>query len=72
MPGTIWTKNKGHVPTRHVARAIEDKLRDVSGIAVPGMPRGSPNGNVEASEVLTFGADRKAVVFHTDPREGIE
>jgi hypothetical protein len=28
------------VPARHVARAIEDKLREVSGIAVPGMPRG--------------------------------
>ena len=39
MPGTIWTKNKEHVPTRHVARAVEDKLRDVSGIAAPGMPR---------------------------------
>ena len=26
MPGTIWTKNKEHVPTRHVARAVEDKL----------------------------------------------
>lgn len=40
MPDTIWTKNKEHVPTRHVARAVEDKLREVSGIAAPGMPRG--------------------------------
>ncbi|WP_231292907.1 MULTISPECIES: hypothetical protein [Sphingopyxis] len=28
------------MPTRHVARAVEDKLREVSGIAAPGMPRG--------------------------------
>ena len=56
------------MPARHVARAIEDKLREVSGIAVPGMPRGSPgmempDGSVDAFEVMAFGSDGKASEF---------
>src|SRR3546814_20774369 len=47
---------EGHVPMRHVARLLQDKPRDVRGIAVPGMPRGSPgmempDGSVDAVEI---------------------
>src|SRR3546814_7189971 len=55
---------EGHVPMRHVARLLQDKPRDVRGIAVPGMPRGSPgmempDGSVDAFEVMAFSSDGK-------------
>src|SRR3546814_19960013 len=55
MPGTIWTKTKEHVPTRHVARAVEDKLRDVSDIAAPGMPRGRVLFDAVQREIYPYG-----------------
>src|SRR3546814_11676939 len=47
---------EGHVPMQHVARLLRDKPRDIRGIAVPGMPRGSPgmempDGSADAFEV---------------------
>jgi hypothetical protein len=54
---------------RHVALPLKDKLRDVSGIVMPAMPRGEPgmerpDGRSVASEVLTLDADGKPMVFH--------
>ncbi len=59
---------EGHVPMRHVAKLLADKPRDIRGIAVPGMPRGSPgmempDGSVDVFEVMAFGSDGKAVPF---------
>ena len=47
---------EGHVPAADVARLLEERP-DVKGLAVPGMPRGSPGmeGPVsESYDVLTF------------------
>src|SRR3546814_21096602 len=57
---------EGHVPMRHVARLLQDKPRDVRGIAVPGMPRGSPgtempDGSVDAIEVMAFRSEERSV-----------
>ena len=53
---------EGHVPMRHIARLLHDKPRDIRGIAVPGMPRGSPgmempDGSTDAFDVMAFGGD---------------
>jgi hypothetical protein len=58
---------EGHVPLRHVAKLLHDKPDELRGIAVPGMPRGSPgmempDGSVDAFEVMAFG-DGKVVEF---------
>src|SRR3546814_16592921 len=63
---------EGHVPMRHVARLLQDKPRDVRGIAVPGMPRGSPgmempDGSVDAFEVMAFSRDGKGSEFPALP-----
>lgn len=62
---------EGHVPAEHVARMIEERP-DIAGIAVPGMPIGSPGmegANPEPYQVLTFGHDGTAGVFaDVDPR----
>jgi hypothetical protein len=60
---------EGHVPMRHVARLLGDKPNDIRGIAVPGMPRGSPgmempDGSSDAFEVMAFGANGKISRFH--------
>lgn len=59
---------EGHVPMRHVAKLLADKPRDIRGIAVPGMPRGSPgmempDGSIDAFEVMAFAKDGKASQF---------
>ena len=50
---------EGHVPLRHVARLLATRPRNIRGIAVPGMPRGSPgmempDGTKDAFDVLAF------------------
>jgi hypothetical protein len=50
---------EGHVPMAHIARLLRDKPRGIIGIAVPGMPRGSPgmempDGSKDAFDVLAF------------------
>ena len=59
---------EGHVPMRHIARLLRDKPRDIRGIAVPGMPRGSPgmempDGSTDAFDVMAFGGDGKISEF---------
>lgn len=62
---------EGHVPAEHVARMVEERP-EIAGIAVPGMPIGSPGmegANPEPYQVLTFGHDGTAGVFaNVDPR----
>lgn len=60
---------EGHVPMRHVARLLHDKPRDIRGIAVPGMPRGSPgmempDGSADAFEVMAFHSDGEVSEFY--------
>lgn len=59
---------EGHVPMRHVAKLLGDRPRDIQGLAVPGMPRGSPgmempDGSIDAYEVMAFDAMGKYSVF---------
>lgn len=59
---------EGHVPMRHVAKLLGDRPRDIQGLAVPGMPRGSPgmempDGSVDAYDVMAFDATGKYAVF---------
>ena len=59
---------EGHVPMQHVARLLRDKPEGVQGIAVPGMPRGSPgmempDGSADAFEVMAFDREGRVSVF---------
>ena len=63
---------EGHVPAPIVRRFIEEKP-DLPGIAVPGMPIGSPGmegPNARPYEVVTFNAqDTTGVYALVDPRD---
>jgi hypothetical protein len=59
---------EGHVPLSSVARLLVEKPGDIRGIAVPGMPRGSPgmempDGSVDAYTVMAFGAAGRISIF---------
>jgi hypothetical protein len=62
---------EGHVPAEHVARMVAERP-EIVGIAVPGMPIGSPGmegSNPEPYQVLTIGHDGSSEVFaDVDPR----
>lgn len=50
---------EGHVPLAAVKKLIATKPKNITGIAVPGMPRGSPgmempDGSRDAFQVVTF------------------
>jgi len=56
---------EGHVPASDVKRLLEMKA-DVDGLAVPGMPSGSPgmeNGQYDAYDVVTFKRGQAPRVF---------
>ncbi|MDK2761062.1 MAG: DUF411 domain-containing protein [Sphingopyxis sp.] len=50
---------EGHVPAREIARLLREKPKGVKGLAVAGMPTGSPGmehgDHREAYQVMTFG-----------------
>jgi hypothetical protein len=59
---------EGHVPVEDVLRLIEQRPAGVRGIAVAGMPRGSPgmeqpDGAVDSYDVVAFGMDASQKVF---------
>ena len=59
---------EGHVPPADIARLIRSRSRIVKGLAVPGMPAGSPGMDVghnrkEPYKVIAFGAGGKQSVF---------
>jgi hypothetical protein len=57
---------EGHVPAADVQRMLAEKPK-VAGIAVPGMPAGSPGmevpGRVDRYDVVAFGRDGATTVF---------
>lgn len=56
---------EGHVPAEHIARMLAERPA-IAGIAVPGMPIGSPGmegPNPEPYQVLTFSHDGSTGVF---------
>ncbi|NIJ62536.1 DUF411 domain-containing protein [Qipengyuania flava] len=50
---------EGHVPAREIARLLEERPTGVTGLAVAGMPLGSPGmevgGRVQPYQVIAFG-----------------
>jgi len=59
---------EGHVPADDIKRLLSERP-DVKGIAVPGMPIGSPgmemDGRTEPYDVLSFDADGRTEVFRS-------
>lgn len=51
---------EGHVPAREIARLLKERPRDIKGLAVAGMPLGSPGMEAGARkqpyQVIAFGA----------------
>ena len=59
---------EGHVPLDEVDRLLRERPSDIRGIAVPGMPIGSPgmevpDGRTEPYQVIAFDAERKTSVY---------
>jgi hypothetical protein len=59
---------EGHVPFADVRRLLADKPKGIRGLAVPGMPRGSPgmevpDGTKDPFRVLAFDAEGRLSVF---------
>ena len=56
---------EGHVPAEDVDRLLKQKPK-IAGLAVPGMPAGSPGmevGRVDRYDVVTFAPGRKSTIF---------
>lgn len=54
---------EGHVPASDIKRLLSERP-DITGLAVPGMPHGSPGmetGRVDPYQVLSFDLDARAV-----------
>lgn len=50
---------EGHVPFAHIQKLLAEQPKDIIGLAVPGMPRGSPgmempDGTVDVFDVIGF------------------
>ena len=62
---------EGHVPVEQVKRLLDERP-EISGIAVPGMPVGSPGmegPNPQSYQVLAFGSDGSTGVYaEIEPR----
>jgi hypothetical protein len=58
---------EGHVPAADVLRLLREKPKGVRGVAVPGMPSGSPGmemgGRADRFDVVAFGRDGRTSVF---------
>jgi hypothetical protein len=58
---------EGHVPAADVLRLLREKPAAVKGLAVPGMPAGSPGmemgGQVDRYDVVAFNRDGSTKVF---------
>ena len=59
---------EGHVPLADVARLLKERPAGIRGIAVPGMPRGSPgmempDGAKDSFQVMAFDAAGKTTTF---------
>ena len=56
---------EGHVPAADIARLLEERPAGVKGLAVPGMPMGSPGmdmgGHKQAFQVIAFGEKGRSV-----------
>ncbi len=65
---------EGHVPSEDILRLLAERPTGVKGIAVPGMPRGSPgmeqpNGAIDPYETIAFGDAGQSVFAKHGPQE---
>lgn len=61
---------EGHVPADLIDKVIAERPKDIRGLAVPGMPQGSPGmetGRVDRYEVVAFLRDGKTRVYARRP-----
>ena len=61
---------EGHVPAEDVDRLLRERPKDIKGIAVAGMPSGSPgmespDGTKEPFNVVAFGADGRTSLYRS-------
>jgi len=61
---------EGHVPAEDVDRLLRERPKDIKGIAVAGMPSGSPgmespDGTKEPFEVVAFGANGQTRLYRS-------
>lgn len=61
---------EGHVPLADVDHLLDERPSRITGLAVPGMPRGSPgmetpDGAKDPFQVLAFDAAGKSSLFHS-------
>ncbi len=64
--GKYWVE--GHVPADLMQRLTSEQPEDIGGIAVPGMPMGSPGmegPNPVTYQVLAYGTDGQTTVYAT-------
>ncbi len=57
---------EGHVPMREIKRLLQEKPKGAIGLAVPGMPSGSPgmeNGRYDSYDVIIFFEDGRAEIY---------
>ena len=59
---------EGHVPLEEVDRLLRERPSDIAGIAVPGMPLGSPgmevpDGTKEPFQVIAFDAAGRTSIY---------
>ena len=80
VPDDLWSCHtaevggvvlEGHVPLEDLDRLLRDRDQQILGLAVAGMPLGSPgmeaNGTVEPFDVVAFGRDGMRRVFARYP-----
>ena len=81
VPGQLWSCHtalvqgyvlEGHVPAADVQRLLKERPA-IAGLAVPGMPIGSPGmempgSKAQAYDVVSFDKDRKSRVFASHGR----
>ncbi len=63
---------EGHVPAAEIQRLLQERPPDIIGLAVPGMPVGSPgmespDGTTQPYQVFAFSADGTTRVFASYP-----
>lgn len=61
---------EGHVPVEDVDRLLRERPKDIKGIAVAGMPTGSPGmetpgGSKEPFDVIAFGANGQSRLYRS-------
>jgi len=66
VAGEYWIE--GHVPADIIKELLDKRPSDINGVAVPGMPAGSPGmegPNAVTYDIVAYGSDGKSHVYAT-------